>query len=189
MHHCAGLSIRLYHPNAAPTGLSGPGRQMRVCTASLLWDFSLVVRTYGMQCSNPSREAIVPKVQELIHVSSGNVGYCARGVRAVWCMQSYVAEDGCLHIVADKHRIQDAVASLDLGRAQLLTRLSLFWIQRVRCDPGPSHRDHNAQCPMCQELCPFVDSQTHDRSICLAVPLPVGPVYIDTTLKCCCERC
>ena len=54
-------------------------------------------------------------------------------------MQSYVAEDGCLHIVADKHRIQDAVASLDLGRAQLLTRLSLFWIQRVRCDPGPSH--------------------------------------------------
>ena len=45
MRHCAGLSIRLYHPNAAPTGLSGPGRQMRVYTASLLWDFSLVVRT------------------------------------------------------------------------------------------------------------------------------------------------
>ena len=89
----------------------------------------------------------MPKVQELIHAFHGNVGYCARGVRAVWCMQSYVAEDGCLHIVADKHRIQDAVASLDLGRAQLLTRLSLFWIQRVRCVPGPSHRDHDAQYP------------------------------------------
>ena len=48
------------------------------------------------------------------------------------CMQSYVAEDGCLHIVADKHRIHEAVASLDLGRAQLLTRLSQFWIHRVR---------------------------------------------------------
>ena len=47
-------------------------------------------------------------------------------------MQSYVAEDGCLHIVADKHRIHEAVASLDLDRAQLLTRLSLFWIHRVR---------------------------------------------------------
>ena len=66
-------------------------------------------------------------------------------------MQSYVAEDGCLHIVADKHRIQDAVASLDLGRAQLLTRLSLFWIQRVRCDPGPSHCHHDAQPLECQQ--------------------------------------
>ena len=47
-------------------------------------------------------------------------------------MQSYVAEDGCLHIVADKHRIHEAVASLDLDRAQLLTKLSLFWIHRVR---------------------------------------------------------
>ena len=47
-------------------------------------------------------------------------------------MQSRVAEDGCLHIVADKHHIDCAVASLDLSRARLLTRLSLFWIQRVR---------------------------------------------------------
>lgn len=47
-------------------------------------------------------------------------------------MQSYVAEDGCLHIVADRNHIYEAVASLDLGRAQLLTRLSLFWIHRVR---------------------------------------------------------
>ncbi len=47
-------------------------------------------------------------------------------------MQSYVADDGCLHIVADRHRIQEAVASLDLHRARLLTRLSLFWVHRVR---------------------------------------------------------
>ncbi len=60
-------------------------------------------------------------------------------------MQSYVADDGCLHIVADKHRIQNAVSSLDLARAQLLTRLSLFWIQRVRCRLWPSHCDYHQQ--------------------------------------------
>ncbi|BDA42157.1 hypothetical protein COCOBI_03-0420 [Coccomyxa sp. Obi] len=48
------------------------------------------------------------------------------------CIESYVADDGCLHIVADRHRIQEAVASLDLHRARLLTRLSLFWVHRVR---------------------------------------------------------
>ncbi|KAK9901712.1 hypothetical protein WJX75_009812 [Coccomyxa subellipsoidea] len=48
------------------------------------------------------------------------------------CIESYVADDGCLHIVADRHRIQEAVSRLDLGRARLLTRLSLFWVHRVR---------------------------------------------------------
>jgi hypothetical protein len=52
--------------------------------------------------------------------------------------QSYVADDGGLHIVAERARIQAAVAGLDLGRARLLTRLSLFWVRRVRCGPGPS---------------------------------------------------
>lgn len=50
--------------------------------------------------------------------------------------QSYVADDGGLHIVAERARIQAAVAGLDLGRARLLTRLSLFWVRRVRCGPG-----------------------------------------------------
>ncbi|KAK9846014.1 hypothetical protein WJX81_008468 [Elliptochloris bilobata] len=47
-------------------------------------------------------------------------------------IQSFVADDGCLHIVADRASIQAAVAGLDLERARLLTRLSLFWVRRVR---------------------------------------------------------
>lgn len=47
-------------------------------------------------------------------------------------LQSYVADDGCLHIVAERASIQAAVAGLDLERARLLTRLSLFWVRRVR---------------------------------------------------------
>lgn len=43
-----------------------------------------------------------------------------------------MADDGCLHIVADRASIQAAVAGLDLERARLLTRLSLFWVRRVR---------------------------------------------------------
>ena len=50
--------------------------------------------------------------------------------------QSYVADDGCLHVVADRGSIRDALARLDLPRARLLTRLSLFWVRRVRCGAG-----------------------------------------------------
>lgn len=35
--------------------------------------------------------------------------------------------------MADRASIQAAVAGLDLARARLLTRLSLFWVRRVRC--------------------------------------------------------
>ena len=48
------------------------------------------------------------------------------------CPQSYVADDGCLHVVAERSSIRDALARLDLPRARLLTRLSLFWVRRVR---------------------------------------------------------
>ncbi|GAB4823551.1 hypothetical protein N2152v2_010597 [Parachlorella kessleri] len=47
-------------------------------------------------------------------------------------MNSHVADDGCLHIVADRDNIGQVVASLDLARARLLSRLSLFWIRRSR---------------------------------------------------------
>ena len=46
--------------------------------------------------------------------------------------QSFVADDGCLHIVAERASIREALARLDLGRARLLTRLALFWVRRVR---------------------------------------------------------
>lgn len=48
-------------------------------------------------------------------------------------MPSYVADDGCLHIVADKGSITQALTELDMERARLLTRLSMFWVRRVRC--------------------------------------------------------
>lgn len=44
-----------------------------------------------------------------------------------------MADDGCLHVVAERGSIRDALARLDLPRARLLTRLSLFWVRRVRC--------------------------------------------------------
>ena len=59
--------------------------------------------------------------------------------------QSYVADNGCLHIIADRHSIQGAVASLDLDRARLLTRLSLFWVRRVRWVTG-MHRSAYCCC-------------------------------------------
>ena len=46
--------------------------------------------------------------------------------------QSFVGDDGCLHIVAERGSIRAALGRLDLSRARLLTRLSLFWIRRVR---------------------------------------------------------
>lgn len=148
--YCAGLSIRLYHPNAPPTGLSSPGRQMRVCTASpvgLLPGGPDLLHA-GQHSEQRSYGALSAAADTCVLWQCGLMHGRVRTVRR---MQSYVAEDGCLHIVADKHRIQDAVASLDLGRAQLLTRLSLFWIQRVRCDPGPSHCHHDAQPLECQQ--------------------------------------
>ena len=48
-----------------------------------------------------------------------------------------MADDGCLHVVAERSSIRDALARLDLSRARLLTRLSLFWVRRVRCVPSP----------------------------------------------------
>ena len=46
--------------------------------------------------------------------------------------QSFVGDDGYLHIVAERGSIRAALGRLDLSRARLLTRLSLFWIRRVR---------------------------------------------------------
>ncbi len=47
-------------------------------------------------------------------------------------MPSYVGDDGCLHIVADRNSITQSLLELDLERARLLTRLSMFWVRRVR---------------------------------------------------------
>lgn len=42
------------------------------------------------------------------------------------------ADDGVLHVVAQRNSIQEAVAQLDLNRARLLARLSQFWVRRSR---------------------------------------------------------
>ena len=47
-------------------------------------------------------------------------------------LQSFIADDGCLHVVAERSQIQSALGSLDLAKARLLTRLCLFWVRRVK---------------------------------------------------------
>jgi hypothetical protein len=44
----------------------------------------------------------------------------------------YVSDDGCLHVIADRHSLRDAVQALDLERARVLTRVTMFWLKRVR---------------------------------------------------------
>lgn len=53
-------------------------------------------------------------------------------------MQSYVGDDGCLHLVAERGKLRESLARVDLPRARLLNRLSLFWLRRVRCPVRPS---------------------------------------------------
>ena len=45
-------------------------------------------------------------------------------------MKSRVGDDGTLHIVANAGTVAEEVATLDLHRARLLTRLSGFWLRR-----------------------------------------------------------
>lgn len=47
-------------------------------------------------------------------------------------MPSHVADDGCLHVVADRGELRRQLSKLDLRRARVLTRLSDFWDRRVR---------------------------------------------------------
>ena len=47
-------------------------------------------------------------------------------------LQSYVGEDGTLHVVADRATIRAAMVDLDLERARLLTRVACFWVRRSR---------------------------------------------------------
>ena len=50
-------------------------------------------------------------------------------------MRSHVGQDGSLHVVADRTRISQAFAQMDLDHARMLTRLALFWVRRVGCAP------------------------------------------------------
>lgn len=47
-------------------------------------------------------------------------------------MRSHISKDGMLHLLADRAIIRSAIKSLDISRAQLLTRLTRFWLQRVQ---------------------------------------------------------
>ncbi|MEW5302018.1 MAG: hypothetical protein WDW36_004831 [Sanguina aurantia] len=47
-------------------------------------------------------------------------------------MRSYVADDGCLHLVADISTLQSQVEQLDLERARMLAFVSDFWLGRVK---------------------------------------------------------
>ncbi len=47
-------------------------------------------------------------------------------------MRAYVADDGVLHVVAERRTIRQQIRSLDLGRARVLTRVACIWVRRVR---------------------------------------------------------
>uniref|UniRef100_A0A061QW88 Uncharacterized protein n=1 Tax=Tetraselmis sp. GSL018 TaxID=582737 RepID=A0A061QW88_9CHLO len=47
-------------------------------------------------------------------------------------MRSHVGDDGVVHLVADRATMRAAIRALDISRAQLLTRLSQYWLQRVQ---------------------------------------------------------
>lgn len=44
----------------------------------------------------------------------------------------YVSDDGCLHVIADRHTLVEALVTFDLERARVLTRVTMFWLKRVR---------------------------------------------------------
>ena len=47
-------------------------------------------------------------------------------------MQSFVGEDGCLHLVAGAETLPASIQQLDLHQARVLSRLDSFWSQRCR---------------------------------------------------------
>lgn len=54
------------------------------------------------------------------------------GVGSSGWRQSRVADDGCLHVVADRATLREALRMLDLERARVLTKVTMFWLTRVR---------------------------------------------------------
>lgn len=50
----------------------------------------------------------------------------------MWPVQSHVAEDGVLHVVAEPAGVAAMLASLDLAQAKILRSLACFWDFRVQ---------------------------------------------------------
>lgn len=47
-------------------------------------------------------------------------------------IQTHVTSSGCLYIIADERSLLDAIDSLDLRRARLLSRVSDFWAEQAQ---------------------------------------------------------
>ncbi|WIA32850.1 hypothetical protein OEZ86_006027 [Tetradesmus obliquus] len=62
------------------------------------------------------------------------------GLGAGHLMRSHVADDGCLHVVADRMGLREALKTMDLERARVLTKVTMFWLKRVR-DLSPVLRE------------------------------------------------
>eukprot|EP00775_Hariotina_reticulata_P002792 gene2792-3085_t len=62
------------------------------------------------------------------------------GLGAGHLMRSHVADDGCLHVVADRVGLREALRAMDLERARVLTKVTMFWLKRVR-DLSPVLRE------------------------------------------------
>lgn len=57
-----------------------------------------------------------------------------RDARGSSILQSFVGEDGRLHLVGDAESLAAAMQELDLNQAHVLSRLDTFWSQRCRWD-------------------------------------------------------
>lgn len=45
--------------------------------------------------------------------------------------QSWITDDGCLHLITHNGHVAESIRDLDLDRAELLTRLHAFWQRRA----------------------------------------------------------
>jgi hypothetical protein len=54
----------------------------------------------------------------------------------LWCLQSYVAEDGVYHMVAKPEVIEEALlAEEELEKARVLSKTSWVWSERIKWGP------------------------------------------------------
>lgn len=47
-------------------------------------------------------------------------------------MRAFISDDGTVHVVADRATINHQLMDIDLERARALTRVTFFWLKRVR---------------------------------------------------------
>ncbi|KAI8475841.1 MAG: hypothetical protein J3K34DRAFT_382443 [Monoraphidium minutum] len=109
---------------------ANPAEQQRQLEALRVLDAALdsLSLEEGLDFSGLHFHAYHPDAPPLGDGSGGGPMAVAAGADGV----GYVGDDGCLHVVSDRHTLRDVLMGLDLERARVLTRVSMFWLRRVR---------------------------------------------------------